>query len=184
MSKMINCKSCGAEIASSAKTCPSCGAKNKKPVYKRVWFIALIIIVVAAVIGSVGGSDEPTADTPDNGAGNTEAKQEITYTAYDVDQLVNDLDDNAMRAEETYQDQYVELTGKLSVIDSDGSYISIEPLYEEFSFTSVTCNFTDEEQKDVAMNLSVGDTIVVKGQITDVGEIMGYSIDIDSISAK
>ncbi|NOW20903.1 rubrerythrin [Clostridium saccharobutylicum] len=32
MSKMIKCKTCGADIASSAKTCPSCGAKNKKAI--------------------------------------------------------------------------------------------------------------------------------------------------------
>lgn len=27
---MIQCKACGKEIASDAKTCPGCGAKNKK----------------------------------------------------------------------------------------------------------------------------------------------------------
>ncbi|MCU6061082.1 zinc-ribbon domain-containing protein, partial [Clostridioides difficile] len=31
MSKMIQCKSCSKEIASNAKSCPNCGAKNKKP---------------------------------------------------------------------------------------------------------------------------------------------------------
>ena len=35
MSKMKNCKACGAEIATSAKSCPKCGAKNKKPFYKK-----------------------------------------------------------------------------------------------------------------------------------------------------
>ena len=38
MSKMKKCDTCGAEIAESAKRCPACGAKNKKPIYKRVWF--------------------------------------------------------------------------------------------------------------------------------------------------
>ena len=33
MSKMIKCKHCGQEIAKSAKVCPSCGGKNKKPFY-------------------------------------------------------------------------------------------------------------------------------------------------------
>jgi len=36
MSKMIKCKSCSQEIASSAKSCPGCGAKNKKPIYKKI----------------------------------------------------------------------------------------------------------------------------------------------------
>ena len=38
MSKMKKCDTCGAEIAENAKRCPACGAKNKKPIYKRVWF--------------------------------------------------------------------------------------------------------------------------------------------------
>ena len=33
--KMKKCKACGAEIASSAAVCPKCGAKNKKPIYKK-----------------------------------------------------------------------------------------------------------------------------------------------------
>ena len=35
--KLIKCKSCGADIAANAKTCPQCGAKNKKPFYKIVF---------------------------------------------------------------------------------------------------------------------------------------------------
>ena len=32
-SKTTICKHCGAEIATSAKACPKCGGKNKKPIY-------------------------------------------------------------------------------------------------------------------------------------------------------
>ena len=45
---MKNCKTCGTQIAKSAKTCPSCGAKNKKPP------VALIIfLVIALVLGGL-----------------------------------------------------------------------------------------------------------------------------------
>lgn len=54
MSKMINCKTCGAEIAQNAKTCPKCGAKNKKPIYKRWWFIAIIVVIVLAALAGNG----------------------------------------------------------------------------------------------------------------------------------
>ena len=40
--KMIICDHCGEEIAASAKACPKCGAKIKKPFYKKVWFWILI----------------------------------------------------------------------------------------------------------------------------------------------
>ncbi|MGN0567777.1 MAG: zinc-ribbon domain-containing protein, partial [Acutalibacteraceae bacterium] len=32
------CKFCGAAISKEEKTCPNCGAKNKKPIFKRAWF--------------------------------------------------------------------------------------------------------------------------------------------------
>ncbi len=49
--KMTVCKHCGKEIAASAKVCPHCGGKNKPPIYKRGWFIAIIVIIVLAIIG-------------------------------------------------------------------------------------------------------------------------------------
>lgn len=45
--KSITCKTCGEEIAKSAKACPKCGAKVKKPFYKKKSFYFLIILVVA-----------------------------------------------------------------------------------------------------------------------------------------
>ena len=52
MSKMKQCKACSKEIATNAKSCPGCGAKNKKPIYKRVWFWVVAVIIVAGAIGT------------------------------------------------------------------------------------------------------------------------------------
>lgn len=57
MLKLINCKSCNNEIAHNAKSCPSCGAKNKKPFYKRGWFIVLVIIIILGAIGESENND-------------------------------------------------------------------------------------------------------------------------------
>ena len=73
MSKMTQCKSCAKEIATSAKSCPGCGAKNKKPIYKRVWFWVIAIIIV---IGATGGSG--TDDSKKINSGNIESKQEVS----------------------------------------------------------------------------------------------------------
>ncbi|NDL68482.1 hypothetical protein GXN74_12120 [Clostridiales bacterium F-3ap] len=59
---MKNCSTCNAEIASNAKTCPSCGAKNKKPIYKRWWFILILVVLVLSALGGTGGED---AETPE-----------------------------------------------------------------------------------------------------------------------
>ena len=54
---MTNCESCGGEIAVSAKSCPQCGAKVKRPVTKKWWFWAIIVVVVLGIIGGVSGSN-------------------------------------------------------------------------------------------------------------------------------
>lgn len=43
---MTTCKVCGNELAKSAKRCPHCGAKNKRPIYKRWWFWLFVAIVL------------------------------------------------------------------------------------------------------------------------------------------
>lgn len=82
MAKMINCKTCGNEIASSAKTCPSCGAKNKKPIYKKWWVWLIAIIVVASIAGGGNSSNNETTlnDTTSNGStlNDTTSNQETT----------------------------------------------------------------------------------------------------------
>lgn len=62
-SKMTTCKHCGAEIAASAKVCPQCGGKNKPPIYKRWWFIAIIVLIVLSAIGGSGSSSDGSASS-------------------------------------------------------------------------------------------------------------------------
>lgn len=61
--KMTTCKHCGAEIAASAKVCPQCGGKNKPPIYKRWWFIAIIVLIVLSAIGGSGSSSDGSASS-------------------------------------------------------------------------------------------------------------------------
>lgn len=62
--KMMTCKHCGQEIAAAAKTCPHCGGKNKKPVFKKWWFWTLIVLVVFMAVGT---GDEGAKESAQNG---------------------------------------------------------------------------------------------------------------------
>lgn len=108
-------------------------------------------------------------------------KPTIHYQAVTVKQLFDELEANALRAEKTYQDAYVAITGKLSTIDSDGSYITIIASNDEWGLESVHCSITDDSQMDKIINFNKGDKITVYGQITSIGEILGYSLDITDI---
>ena len=107
MGKMIQCKTCSKEIASNAKSCPGCGAKNKKPFYKRGWFIALAIFVI---IGAIGGEGEDSSTTVDNGT--TEIEQSVSQEqSTEKDVAVEKVEENipteyksALRQAETYSE--------------------------------------------------------------------------------
>jgi len=184
--KMTVCKHCGAEIAASAKTCPNCGGKNNKPFYKRIWFWILIAVLVigvgGAAGGSGGGSDTSDATTADSQAEETQAEEpEIEYAEVTTDELSDALEANAMNASDTYKGKYFAVTGRLNNIDSDGKYISLVDINDEWSFNVIQCFIKNDEQLDKVKSMSTDDTVTVKGKITDVGEVLGYTLDIDSI---
>ena len=81
MATMIECKTCGASIAANAKACPSCGAKNKKPVYKRVWFWLVIIFVVFPVTIGIGTSNEGNSSSTSSSSTSTAAPTNSTVSS-------------------------------------------------------------------------------------------------------
>lgn len=161
----------------------------KKPIFKRWWFWVIIVIVIIAVVGASGGSGDNTdsgsdsTDTSNTQNETNNVQEEIVYEVTDLRTMIDELDANAMKAEQTYQNKYVEVKGNITNFDSDGSYISIEPVNaDEFSFTSVMCYIKTDDQKQMLLEKSVGDTVVIKGKVKSVGELLGYSIDIAEIA--
>ena len=180
------CKHCKTEIPADAKVCPNC---RKKQGGKLKWII--IALVVLIVIGSAAGGENNdegksvTASTPESAETSSEAKEskeEISYMQVSVSQMMDDLDTNALNASEKYKDQYLEVTGRLSNIDSNGKYISLLPDDDEFAIIGVQCYIQNDEQKSSVSSLSTGQTVTVRGKCTDVGEVIGYSLDIDYIN--
>jgi hypothetical protein len=188
-SKTRPCKACGHEISAKGKVkCPSCGAINKSPLYKRPWFIVLVIIVLFIMIPS-GSSDGSAASSTGNSTSSstestkpskTEPQEEISYLEVTAGELVEALDSNALKASNTYDDQYIKLVGVVSNIDAQGKYFSVNPVDNEFNFTSLRCDISSDH-KDIVANFSDGQPITVYGKVTDVGEVFGYSIDVIEI---
>lgn len=180
--KLITCKTCGAEMASNAKSCPQCGAKNKKPIYKKWWFWVLLVAIIGGIIGGSSGSKDKPSAPPANP--DTKQEESITYTHYHVTELLDTLKDNALKASNTFKGQYVEIEGYLSTIDSSGSYICVGAGSNNYDylFQDVQCYVQSDEQLTQIMEMNTDDPIVIRGKITDVGEVLGYSLHIDSIN--
>ena len=154
---------------------------------KKLSLILGCILFVILSVGSVPSSSDNNSDKNTNSQSTTQEKKESEekkeYEKVSAKQLINDLKANALKAKETYNEKYIEITGQLGNIDSDGKYISVDPVGEDFILTGIQAYVKTDEQKKVIMEFSKGQKITVKGKITSVGEVMGYSVDIDEISA-
>lgn len=179
--KLTTCDSCGAEIATSAKTCPQCGAKVKRPITKKWWFWVVVVVIIAAIVGGTSGSksgDKPAPDEP------MTPQQPISYTHYNVTELFDALKNNAMKAQSDFKDQYVEIEGYLDVVDSDGKYIGVGAAPNDYNYIlqNVQCYIKDDTQKQQIMEIGTESPITVRGKIISVGEVLGLSMNIDSIN--
>ena len=103
------------------------------------------------------------------------------YIKADVETMFEDLNSNALKASNTYKDKYLEITGEIASIDSSGEYITIDSTNSYFSLRSIICSIKTAEQREQVMEVSTGDIVTIRGKCTDVGEILGYFMDIDSI---
>lgn len=151
-SKLTNCSACGAVIASGSKVvCPSCGKVNKKPIYKRVWFIVIVSIIVLGTIGSLLGGEENSEKDPvlnnnevsnavSNNANNSEvvdnnvtvsqsnavekAKSYLSYTAFSKSGLIKQLEFEGFTNEDaTYGTENVGADWKQQALKSAKNYL-------------------------------------------------------------
>ena len=122
--KITNCEHCGAEIVKVLKIAHIVEEKNNKPFHKKLWFKALVAIVILGAIGSLGGNknnreiqnnDTPTVSSDSssneqkksNDTAKVKAKNEtpkISYKSYTVSELMKDLKSNALKASDKYKD--------------------------------------------------------------------------------
>ena len=121
---------------------------------------------------------EDVVETEPTQVNQQEQTEEIEYIVATVDEMYETLNDNALKAKKTYDGQYVEVTGILGTIDSNGSYICLDEMNTAYSFYSVQCFVKNDEQLDHVIEMSSGNKYTVRVKITTVGEVLGYAGDI------
>lgn len=128
MKKLINCKTCGAQMARDAKVCPQCGAKNKMPAWAVFAITILIVIIVVTIF--IMFSEEPVKNE------NDPANNTIDTNANKLDSASSDSQNQETTANETiedaqqnqsatiYEDDYVKVDYiDLSKLESIDNYI-------------------------------------------------------------
>ena len=175
MSETKKCKHCQTDIPKKAKVCPNC--KRKQGGKLKIIFL---VILVLGIIGSFMPDEESEVKTEEVTKQEITVKEEvkIEYVSCDVDSMMEILNSNALKAEKEYSDKYLEVTGRLGVIDSDGKYISLYPVNDEWAILGIQCYIKDDSQLDNVLELSKDDIVTLKVKCTSVGEVMGFSADI------
>ena len=149
--------------------------KASRPWFKKKRFWALGVIAIFAVGSAMGGGG---GDTSSN-EGTTQNETEVAPVAVTAEQLLSELDANALAAKNTWKDKRVTITGTLDNIDASGDYFSLRG-NKEFSFINVQV-YIDDSFIDEVSAFNNGQTVKVTGVISDVGELLGYSVKAQSI---
>lgn len=145
MEKMVKCKACGQEIAKSARTCPNCGAKQKKSIGKTIGIALAVVIVIGAIAAAAGKDDKPkkveSGQNPSSSQGtNQDTNQDTTQSS--EEQSTFGVGDKV-----EYNGVYVTLNSVKEI--SGGEYLAPEEgkMY-------VSCEFTIENESKDELNIS------------------------------
>ncbi len=136
MNNLTQCKVCGKEIAANAKTCPECGAKNKKPIYKKwwVWVIAAFIIVGSmSMNGNDTKNNTPTNNAAQNSVTDTATEEQNNTTVPTTDETVQDTDN--IDKEESVPEIPMEYKSALKKADlySSTMHMSKQGIYDQLT---------------------------------------------------
>lgn len=167
--KLVKCKTCNQFIARSAKICPSCGAKNKKPILKRWWFWVLAILVFLIAITPPSTPVSNNAKT----MGAEEYKEFCKLTPY------NEL----ARTPDTYKNTDIKSGGKvLQILDSAGTQVlRIQANGDMNDIFAVRYKADDKAEK-----LLENDTVNFYGTFAGLEKyktILGKEISVPSVTA-
>jgi hypothetical protein len=198
---LINCPECGKEISDKALSCPQCGCpissnngnNNIKPTPLKAkkedddkviivnkgsnYGIGCVILFVLAIIPLFF----IVYDIYQQPAEKMYEPSKCDFVS--SRQMWRDLKSNAISAQATYKGMWFEISGTLGEMDSDGNYFYLED--EHFLSTDrIKCVISYKKKNLLAsklMSKKRGYAIRVKGQVTDVGEKMGYEVLVTDI---
>lgn len=177
------CPQCGAEISVlRADKCPRCGEGLNQPWYASIWFWAIVgigLLMLGGMLSIMDSAADKGAQETDSG--HTQAES-VEYEPVELQHLFDVLDTNAAYARELYQDRYVQLEGRIVMLDGDGTYVRVKAAdAEAWNAPTVLCYVTDREQGKFLELASKGDPVTVRGRITSVGRMKGYTLMLSDI---
>lgn len=195
---MIICKHCGQPISDKSKVCPFCGGNVKIPFYDKTWFHILLVLIIFAgidyvirnpdpeptvyrtpIVESAEASSQSSVDPVEE----TDEQETAEYSSESLSKMIDMVEDYPIKAEEEYTGKYIQVSGYLDTVDSDGKYFTIVSDPDDFTLLD-NIHWSMDEGSDVydfIKDAKKGSYITVCGEITDVGETIYYMGDAHSV---
>lgn len=152
----------------------------------KYFLIFCVVCGVASAITGGGNStnqqQQPATKTAQPAPAPAPAPKQ--YAAVDANTMMTELERNAAAANQKYKGKAICVTGRVGVIDSEGNYILVQS-DDEFSIIGIMCNLNkkDKAQTDFLLNIQKGQYVRVYGDITDVGEVVGYTLKVEKFES-
>ncbi len=164
-------------------------AKASRPWFKkkRWWAAGVVLVAVAASMGSGGDSDDAVAkdatsktegDKSDKSSASESKKKEAEQKPaakpmnIQAAAILKEFEGNEAAADIKYKEKLLRVTGEVSKVDTelfdDSKYVIQVNGGGDFEFTSVNCN--DQAPEDVA-KIQIGQQITVIGTFDDGGDL-------------
>ena len=150
------------------------------------WLRAMCLVMVLALftVFALGSGSDGTSSSSKSSTTVAETKP-VEYTTVEIETLLDELSENAYNAQQKWKGQYVAINGGvISTIDASGKYFSIESKDDQYFLESIRVDIPSSIRSDVMSTISSGASVTVKGKISAVREIMGYSMDADDVMIK
>ena len=195
---MIICKHCGQPISDKSKVCPFCGGNVKIPFYDKTWFHILLVLIIFAgidyvirnpdpkptiyrtpIVESAEASSQSSVDPVEE----TDEQETAEYSSESLSKMIDMVEDYPIKAEEEYTGKYIQVSGYLDTVDSDGKYFTIVSDPDDFTLLD-NIHWSMDKDSDVydfIKDTKEGSYITVCGEITDVGETIYYMGDAHSV---
>ena len=174
MAALTKCRSCGTDVAKSAKTCPKCGAPLRMGFLKKVG-IGFGVLVVLAFLGNLGkgtrtesraASPGPATATEPAVTDATPAEPAEPVLQVSITQLLRDYKSNEVGADGKYKGKTIQVTGKVGEIKKDimGSIFVTLGTGAQFEIPEVQA-FFDDDWAGKAAQLSHGQKLTIRGRV-------------------
>jgi len=127
---LMFCNACGKEIAKSAKVCPHCGKRYKKPFWQKL-IVVLVIIGVLTIVARIYNNGNIS-----NGNTSTSKKLSVPKDEY-ITLCQTYTYDEIARNPDTYKGKPSRFTGKVKQVIESGKNITLRISIGEYYLTDI-----------------------------------------------